>query len=235
METLRPNQQRAKATIILLWIVLCLDILSAISDLMQYHLLQDAANGITVTEEEASANDLREMIIGIVYMVAYFSCGIVFLYWFRRAYYNLHQRASVLSYTEGWAAGSWFVPILCLFRPVQIMRELFTVTDAILANQIPGYAPKANKLVIGFWWALWIITSFIGNIILRYSFRADTLDQIIASTIANFILSLLSIPLGFLIIKLVKDYSDMENLLFELKEEIIVGPSDEDPAPVSVV
>lgn len=235
MEALRPNHQRAKATIILLYIVLALDAISAISEFMQYSLLQDASNGILVSEEDAASNDLREGIIGIVYMIVYFSCGIVFLHWFRRAYYNLHIKYKHLKFTDGWAAGSWFVPILCLFRPVEIMKELFMVTDEILVSKVEGYTPKTNKTVIGFWWALWIISSFIGNFVLRYSFKADTLDQVMTSTMANYILSLIGIPLGFLIIKLVKDYSGMETLLFNLKEEVVEGPSNEDPAPVSAL
>lgn len=30
-----------------------------------------------------------------------------------------------LSHDESWAAGSWFVPILNLFRPVSIMKEMY--------------------------------------------------------------------------------------------------------------
>ena len=50
MESLRPNEQRAKNAIFWIWIVLALEIVNLISSYMQYDLLQTVANGSFVTE-----------------------------------------------------------------------------------------------------------------------------------------------------------------------------------------
>lgn len=237
MEALRPNAQRAKTALIFLWIVFGLNIISLISEYMQYSLLQSAMNGGLVTEEEASSNDLRERVISILYLLAYIPCGILFIYWFRRAYYNLHLRTDYLRFSEGWAAGSWFVPFLNLVRPVQIMTELYEQTDAILLKRVEGYTEKTNKPLIGFWWALWIISYVLGRIFRNA--ETDTLSGLISYTENQMLLSVIIIPLGLLAIKLVSDYAHMETLLAELPEPVAglessVTPGAEQAADPSV-
>ena len=86
MENLKPNGQRAKYVITLIWIVLALEIVSLISGYFQYDLLQTAANGGEISAETATANDTREQIIGIVYLIAYIISAVTFIQWFRRAF-----------------------------------------------------------------------------------------------------------------------------------------------------
>lgn len=218
MEPLKPNAGRAKTAIILLWIVMALDLIDAIFGYMKYQRLQTATYGDYLNEEEVTANDILEALLGLVYMVAFIISIVMFIRWFRRAYYNLHLKTEYLKYSEGWAAGAWFVPVLSLFRPYEIMKELYVETDRILVERAENYTSKNNNTVIGFWWALWIISSFIGNIIFRSSLDDQTINGMINDTQINIVLSLISIPLGLLAIKLVKDYSQMETKLAELKE-----------------
>ena len=117
MENLKPNGQRAKTAITMIWVVLILEIISLISGYLQYDLLQILANGGDVSMEAADSNDLREQAISIVYLITFVISGVTFIQWFRRAYFNLHSKVNHLSHTEGWAAGSWFVPIINLYRP----------------------------------------------------------------------------------------------------------------------
>jgi hypothetical protein len=219
MELLRPNAQRAKTAVIFLYIVMALDLVNLISEYLQYRLLQIAANGGEISEQEAYANDGREAILGMIYAMVFITSGIFFICWFRRAYYNLHLKIEYLKYGEGWAAGAWFTPILCLFRPYEIMKELYRETDRILTEKSPGYASKNNGTLMGLWWALWITSSLAGNFLFRSSINTQTVDGLIVNTVVDMALSLIGVPLGFLAIKLVKDYSNMETALAELKEE----------------
>lgn len=237
MEALRPNTQRAKTALIFLWIVFGLNIVSLVSECMQYNLLQSALGGGLVTEEEASSNNLRERFVLILYALAYIPCGILFICWFRRAYYNLHLRTDYLRHAEGWAAGAWFVPFLNLVRPFQIMRELYVETDAILVRRSEGYTERTNRMLLGFWWALWIISSILNRIFSKMG--ADTIEEMISFTENQMLLSVLIIPLGLMAIKLVSDYSKMETLLRELPEpavepEPVVTPDTETPIEPAV-
>ena len=218
MENLKPNGQRAKNAITLIWIVLALEIVSLISGYFQYDLLQTAANGGEISTETANANDTREQIIGIVYLIAFVISAVTFIQWFRRAYFNLHLRVNHLSQTEGWAAGSWFVPIVSLYRPYQIMKELYQETKALLTkNGLNNENISTSSL--GWWWTLWVISSFLGQFVFRYSMKAESIDELTISTVASMIENVVGIPLALITIKVIKDYANVEPLIIEIKDE----------------
>jgi len=217
IKALRPNDQRAKNAILLIWIVLALEIVAFSSSYLQYNLLSDAANGRDFTTEAAELNDTREGVVGIVYAIFSLISAITFIQWFRRAYYNLHQNVNHLSQTEGWAAGCWFVPIVNLYRPYQLMKEMYIETKNFLLKN--GIAIKESFDIsnLGLWWTLWLVSNIIGQFVFRYSLRAETIDELTISTVAEMVGSALGIPLAIVTIKLIKDYSRVETLLREVK------------------
>lgn len=219
MQELRPNQARAQAAVILLWVMFALEIASFVSGYFQYNLLNAISGGDHVSDEAASLNDLREQVIGIIFIIAYIISAVTFIMWFRRAYYNLHQRVKFLSQTEGWAAGAWFVPFISLYMPYQIMKELYEKTRKALGdNGIPG-AQELNTSLLGWWWALWIINNFMGQLVFRVTLEAETVNQLITASQIGMVSNLIGIPLALLAIKVVRDYAAVEPLLFEIREE----------------
>ena len=219
METLKPNRQRAKNAITLIWIVLALEIISLISGYFQYDLLQVAANGGEISTETVTENDTREQIIAIVYLIAFIISAIAFIYWFRRAYFNLHLRVNHLSQTEGWAAGSWFVPIVCLYMPYQIMRELYQETKELLEKKELSTNESLTTSSLGLWWTQWIINNIIGQFVYRYSMKAESIDELTISTVASMIGNVVGIPLALITIKVINDYSNVEPRLIEIMSE----------------
>ena len=219
MENLRPNKQRAKNAIILIWVVLALEIVNLISSYFQYDLLQTVANGGTISEKMANANDMRESILAILSTIAYVVSAVTFIMWFRRAYYNLHQKVDYLTHSDGWAAGGWFVPIVCLYLPYQIMKEIYVETKELFDRK--GLSEKVSYTTnyVGWWWAFWIITAFIANFILRYTLKnVNTVDEYITLTVAQMISSVLEIPFAFLAVKVINDYSKVEPMLNEIND-----------------
>ncbi|HEX5170486.1 MAG TPA: DUF4328 domain-containing protein [Cyclobacteriaceae bacterium] len=219
MESLRPNGQRAKNAVALIWIMLAMEIVSLISGYLQYDLLQHAANGSEIPIEAANANDTREGIVGVIYLIAYIVSAVTFIQWFRRAYFNLHLKLNYLSQTEGWAAGSWFVPVISLYRPYQIMRELYNETKELLTKNGVAIRQQFTTSTLGIWWTLWIISNIIGQFEFRYSLKAESLDELTTSTIIGMISNIIGIPLALIAIKVVRDYANVEPMLHELKEE----------------
>jgi hypothetical protein len=219
MEILKPNEQRAKNAISLIWIILVLEIVSLISGYFQYELLQTIANGREISIEEANSNDTREQIVAIIYMIAFVISAVTFILWFRRAYSNLHLKVNHLSQTEGWAAGSWFVPIINLYRPYQIMKELYEETKILITKEGLTVSENFSTNSLGFWWALWIASNIIGQFVFRYSMNAETIDELTTSTIASMVSNIVGIPLALITVKVIKDYSKVEPLLNEIKDE----------------
>jgi hypothetical protein len=219
MEALRPNAQRAKIAMALIWIVVGLDIITALSDYFQYVLLEAANNGFGITEEEATANDSRQMIIGAIYFIVYVCSAVTFIMWFRRAFYNLHQRTQMLPMTEGWAAGAWFVPILNLFKPVQIMQAMSRETSNIIRERSPQEELKNSSVLIGFWWGFWILNNLLGNILLRMN--GETIDELMSQTVLSMVNALIGIPLGLITVKMIYDHSKLETRLEETEPPVV--------------
>jgi len=211
---MRPNAQRARIAIIFIWIALGAEMLSLISSVLQYLLLGQIHTGM-VTKEAADANDMRELMVAIINIAVLIGCAITFIMWFRRAYFNLHTKVSILSYSEGWASGSWFVPIMNLFAPHKIMKEMYYETESILQreNRIPDQ--QSGLPLVGWWWALWIISNIGNNIVNRIQMRSQDLDTLILTTQASVVLSVLFIPLCIVTVRMIANYNKMELMLEE--------------------
>lgn len=220
MSELKKNTQRAKNAITLIWIVLLLEFISLISKFFQLGLLQNVANGNYVSIEALNANDTREQIIAVFYLIAMLISIITFIQWFRRAYYNLHIKVKNLSYSEGWAAGSWFVPVISLFRPFQIMKELYLETHNLLVKNkiILNHKLKTNFLVV--WWTLWILDNIIGQINYRYSIKAETIEELTNNTLLSIVSNVIGIVLAFATVRVIKEYESIAHLLKEINTEI---------------
>ncbi|MDR2207036.1 MAG: DUF4328 domain-containing protein [Flavobacteriaceae bacterium] len=209
MGSLKPNKQRAKNAIILIWIVFALEIASFISNYFEYDLLLKISAENMPDTLDIDVNDSRQSTLALLYSIAFIISAITFIMWFRRAYYNLHQRTRYLSYSEGWAAGSWFVPILNLFRPYQIMRELYVETRKLISKNAASIDFTTSLLWL--WWTLWIINNIIGQFIFRYD--VESTDEFITFSVANMLDNIVGIILAPITVKVIKDYSNVEPLL----------------------
>jgi len=108
------------------------------------------------------------------------ACGYVFLIrWLRRAYYNLHLLPGINpEYTEGWAAGAWFVPFLNLVRPFTIIREVWNDTQRAAFGQI---AVPATLLV--WWWAAHLLQGFVATGVARITGSDELVGEIISQSL----------------------------------------------------
>lgn len=210
---IKPNEHRSRTAIILIWIVMVLDILSLYSSYLQYNLLIAFKNNEEVSDLMVSTNDYREQGIAILYLIAFIISAVTFIQWFRRAYYNLGTITRT-EHTEGWAAGCWFVPIISIFRPYQIMKELNDKTIDFLKTKTTDYL-EDNSQLIGIWWGLWVTSNIIGKYVTKYAFKDETIDTFINSTISDMVLSLIGIPLAIITVKIIKSYTKKEDEISE--------------------
>ena len=225
MQDLKPNEQRSQNAIILIWIALALNCISLISSYFQYDLLQTAANGGEISAESVTSNDNREQAIGVIQIIVLVVSAITFIQWFTRAYFNLHLRVDYLSHSEGWAAGCWFVPIVNLFRPYQIMKELFQETHLYLKrNNLLTYEHFSIS-TLSLWWTLWIIDRLLGQFLFKYAMKAETFDELTTTTVAQIVSNGIGIVLAIITIKVIKEYSNLEPLMINIKTtELNVEP-----------
>ena len=223
MIDLKPNDKRAKNAMSLIWIILFLEVVSLFSWHLQYDFLLDAANGAEITEEAANSNDLRVQIIAYVFLAAYLISCITFIRWFRRAYFNLHLRVSYLSHKEGWTAGAWFIPIVSIYIPYRIMKELYIETESVLIKNKIITTRNLTISSITIWWTLWIVDNAVRQVSNRLSENADTIESLITVTLLSMVESVVGIILALSVLKVIRDYSTLEPLLHEIKEDLEIS------------
>ena len=210
---LKTNQKRSQFAITLIWICLIVNLISLFSSYLQFQLLTQLSKGVEIANYKLEQNDSREQLVGIVTLIVSIISAVAFIQWFRRAYFNLHSLVPNLTYSEGWAAGSWFVPVIGFFRPYQIMVELYNKTIARLVERKLFENQSFDLSFVKVWWALWIIVSIIGRVVYKYISEAETLEKFIDCTVFSIVESLLYIPLSLITIKVIKVYSNFENIL----------------------
>ncbi|GAB2813188.1 DUF4328 domain-containing protein [Ferruginibacter profundus] len=211
MNPLKNNAQRAKAVNIIFIVLLVFNVVTIISDLMQLSLIRDLVAGKADTEA-ARTNDMRVSALAIGNLIVLICTMVFFILWFRRAYNNLHLTNEVnLLYTEGWAAGAWFVPFLNLVRPYQIMIEIWNKTQEATKNLLSF----KGGTIVGWWWAIYLISNIITNFTSRVFNDNTSLDGLTSSTYAQIVSNSFEIISITLTIIMVKKTADMEAKLYE--------------------
>ena len=102
--------------------------------------------------------------------------GICFLVWTYRLNRNLQALGVAgLQFSPGWAVGYFFIPVISLWRPYQIFREIWQASD-------PGPAPRSGRAwqniappaLLGFWWVIWMITNIVDRLSAETPDNPDT-------------------------------------------------------------
>jgi hypothetical protein len=209
----KPNEQRAKTAQVFLWIIVGLYALSLVSTFFEYQLINSWRNGVEVDINSANMNDQRQRAIAVLQILAWIGSGISFIMWFRRAYYNLNKKEN-MRYTDGWAAGGWFVPFLNLWRPFQIMKEMYQTANKILSVKNPFNAQPLRLDVLGIWWFAWILNNILGRISYQLTTKAESLVEFINASLFDMVATGWGLATALLAIKVVRDYASVEPLLF---------------------
>ncbi len=194
----------------LLIATLALSVVAAVSGLLQIELLSRAASA-GISNAEAAANDSRQQLIGVLQILVFLGTAVAFLIWLHRTHKNLPALGGrELKYTPGWAVGGFFVPFLNLVRPLQVMREVWHGSDPAGFERDVGAGGPAirNQLgtpsLVGWWWALFLFSSFLGNITARMASASNqTLAQLQALSALLVFSDLLDVPSALVAIRLI--------------------------------
>jgi hypothetical protein len=166
----RPLGQVGKAVVGLLAVVIVVNLVALWADLVQLGLVTDVRDGQRVSLEELTASDDRVMTIGLLQGGTYIACMIAFLIWYGRAYRNLERLgARGLEWGKRWAIVSWFVPFVNLIVPKRVMNAIWRASDPNLPALASYFGHIRVPPLFHWWWALWILSGFVTNLLFRQS------------------------------------------------------------------
>lgn len=204
---LLPNNERARLAIIFLGISL---VLSLAMIAVNLYLGVDGRLRTTDDLLKLSSNLFTLVMVCSLFLgVAQVLTVVFFILWFRRAYHNLHKAGMRgLLHSEGWAAGSWFVPVLFWIWPYQIMQDIYYGTPIVCRDETYEDERRASPLLPA-WWALWLISMFSGFVSSALLKRDETMSLYVSCGGA-----LLQVIAGVLLIQIIRNVSRMETDLF---------------------
>lgn len=207
---LKDNSERAKQLVIVFYAYMGFLVIALISGIMELSLLYDFRDGVPIDPIEADNNDLRQGVIGIVQMGGYIVTIIFFLNWFRRAYGNINRIGIQTKFSEKMSIWAFFIPFISLYRPYQIMKEIWVQIQVKIRDLSPGYFVERSSTLMSIWWAFFLFNNFLGNLAFRLARRADTVEQLITSSQLYFISDLLQVLEAYLVILLIQKISGLE-------------------------
>jgi hypothetical protein len=157
---LRDNKGRARMARLVLILLMLNNIILLITSITG-QLKPDWANAATaVSWRLTAAIYYSYALLSFCYIVLVIVSYITLILWFRRAYYNLHQLPGIHpEYSDGWAAGAWFVPFVNFVRPYTIMREIWQDTQRAAL----GHVAEPSTL-LSWWWTAFILKLIIARI-----------------------------------------------------------------------
>ncbi|MGI9622687.1 MAG: DUF4328 domain-containing protein [Acidimicrobiales bacterium] len=122
---------------------------------------------LSVTFSQLQAAGDRQDVIGITQIIALIAVGVVFMVWMSGLYQNLPALGRKARFKHGWAVGGWFVPFLNLWRPKQIIDDIWTCRPAE-QRESPRVPPLLN-----WWWGLWVGSGILGWLLFRNGASTD--------------------------------------------------------------
>ena len=209
---LKDNTARAKQIISIFWIMLGISIVNIGSLAWQYILVKGAQeHPASIDLDTLQNSDYLRTIINSVNFIVLILSMIFFIMWFRRAYYNLHELPwHNARYTEGWAAGSWFIPIISLYWPYQIMMDIWRGTQNAIRERFGEPQPAT---LVGWWWALFITNNLFAYIVAFANGENNDLDGLLLGTKIEFFGEFITIAAIIVAIRMVQQTSNFEKEL----------------------
>jgi hypothetical protein len=151
---------------------------SVLLDLSDLELIGRIERGQFVSMTDANASDSRRQILNLVDVGIFGLAGIPFIIWFHRMFANVQALGGDLRFGKGWAIGGWFFPVVNLWKPKQVMNDIWRGSDpAAPKDQGDAYLRERVPLVITLWWAGWLAMSYIGLFFIRWA-SMDSLGSI---------------------------------------------------------
>lgn len=196
---------RATATVVLLALSVLLNGASLGFTVKSLGLLASAQRGESFTRAQLAEVEVIASRFASLLLIA-FACRVLtiiaFLLWFYRVHRNLPAlRAEHLKFTPGWAVGGWFVPVIGLFLPYQVMREVLRESDP--ARIDPKGSP-ASATLIGWWWGTFLLAKLLTPLGMKIRMTPLELTGLIGMARFDILTELLVIVAGICAIRIVR-------------------------------
>ncbi|MBA0127483.1 DUF4328 domain-containing protein [Haloechinothrix sp. YIM 98757] len=151
----RPVRRLFVAAATLVGIVALIDVIYSIASWNSYRVWADYYDNVAgVDVGDLEAADKIFAVITVPYIIAFIAAAVLFIVWLWMARANAEQRClATHRRARGWVIGSWFVPVVNLWFPYQVVRDVWRASDPTTPHDHRGgLAQLGGSAIIGWWW-----------------------------------------------------------------------------------
>ena len=204
-----PLRRAARRVRGALWVSVLLALGSAGANLGDTSVVRQLAG------DGASSGDLY-LWVGLVQAAWFLVTAGLWLGWFRRAYLNLPALgARRLRYRRWWAVGAWLLPVFSLFRPKQLLNDIWRASDPDLPpDEGDAWRGRPVAELLGWWWLAFLASVLVRSItteavhsaadLMLLGLLPDQLDRFQASAGMQIAADLLTVVCGLLALRVVR-------------------------------
>jgi hypothetical protein len=219
----RPLRGLGQAVMGLLGLVIVVNLIALWVDLIQLGLVTDIRDGERVGLQELTDSDDRVATVGLLQVGAYAVCAIAFLIWYGRAFRNLERLgARGLQWGKRWVIAYWFIPIVSLLMPKQVIDDIWRASDPELPAVTHEWEKSRVPVLFHVWWILWIVSAFVANALFRSSLDAqenpDELVSVATEYVVIDVIDLIPAVLAILVVRKTTDRQEERRIRRERGE-----------------
>jgi hypothetical protein len=144
--------------------------------------------------------------------------AIFFVLWFNKAYVNLRLIKKTRNYNTDIPGMYFFIPILSVFIPYIIMKEMYSEVD----NHLTMIDQNENEIEsngkVGMWWGFWLLYGFANLFYIRGMPKNDfgffimfDRGELIHNCIVNVLITLIGLIATYYCIKVIQMYDTEES------------------------
>ena len=175
------NKEKLESAKNLFFIALGLDIavtaLVVISDFWGVGVLKDIGAGrITADQSTISTMEFWDSFAKLM-LLTMLGVGLGLVKWLNTCYSYAKESLGASGFkNEGWTTGGWIIPIFNLFKPYQVINEIYKAGSPTYA--VPdGWKKESGSGLLLAWWIFWAVTHFIGWVVGKQVFKSAMRDD----------------------------------------------------------
>jgi hypothetical protein len=157
-----------------LWLAAAISLVAAVADFAEQRMYERILSGGFVSHSEAQASDDRQALIGLAQGLILLATAVLFILWLRRCYANQDSLGGRRRYSVRWATWGWFVPVLSLWRPKQVVNDLLS------CDPRPG-----SRTIVNWWWALFLVANWVAGSSARLLFGDSSTQELRDAAVAR--------------------------------------------------
>jgi hypothetical protein len=205
------SQEKLESAKNLFFVALGIDmavtVLVVITDLWAVGVLNDIRSGVNSADQSTiSTLEFWESFAKVM-ILTLIGVGLTLVRWLDACYEYAKETLKATGFAqEGWKTWGWIVPFMNVFKPYQVLSEIYKAGAAdYLGSEDWKKSSGSGTLLL--WWVFWVVTHMImwgiGKQALKGAFRDDlTLNQIIGmyyGSVAVCVISLIVAGLWYVV------------------------------------